>query len=169
MKAIENKQKYYYGFVESFAGKWLLVANDKALVYVGLEKAKYAWTVNKEWISNTEIMRLYINELTLYFSGELESFSLPLAPQGTDFQKKVWQALTAIPYGETWNYKQLATAIGKPQAARAVGAANGRNPISIVIPCHRVIGANGKLTGYAGGLDTKQKLLAMESKTKLLI
>ncbi|WP_428969194.1 methylated-DNA--[protein]-cysteine S-methyltransferase [Sphingomonas sp. Xoc002] len=103
-----------------------------------------------------------IRQLSQYFAGERREFDLPLDPVGTAFQKTVWTGLGAIPYGETRSYAALATAIGRPGASRAVGAANGRNPLSIVTPCHRVIGANGTLTGFAGGLAVKQWLLAHE-------
>ena len=103
-----------------------------------------------------------IAQLDAYFSGELRRFDLPLAPEGTAFQREVWSALTAIPYGETVSYGELARRLGRPAATRAVGAANGRNPIPIVIPCHRVIGADGSLTGFGGGLAIKRKLLALE-------
>lgn len=102
-------------------------------------------------------------QLDEYFQGERRRFDLPLDFAGTDFQKRVWQALLTIPYGETRSYSELARQIGSPDAVRAVGAANGRNPISIVAPCHRVIGASGALTGFAGGLEAKQYLLALES------
>lgn len=102
-------------------------------------------------------------QLRAYFGGELKEFSLDLDFSGTDFQKAVWNALLAIPFGETRTYAQIARQVGSPQAVRAVGAANGRNPISIVAPCHRVIGSNGKLTGFAGGLREKAWLLDMES------
>lgn len=101
-------------------------------------------------------------QLRHYFSGKLEEFDLELAPDGTPFQHKVWRALTRIGYAQTCSYGELATSIGRPTASRAVGAANGRNPIAIVIPCHRVIGSSGKLTGYAGGLTIKQQLLDLE-------
>lgn len=101
-------------------------------------------------------------QLHAYFQGELTIFDLPLAPCGSEFQRSVWQALQEIPYGETRSYRDLAAAIDRPKAVRAVGAANGRNPIAIIVPCHRVIGANGKLTGYAGGLPRKQWLLQHE-------
>ncbi|MDP5293181.1 methylated-DNA--[protein]-cysteine S-methyltransferase [Oceanimonas sp. CHS3-5] len=102
-------------------------------------------------------------QLDAYFSGRLQRFTLPLAPQGTPFQQQVWRALQHIPWGEHRSYGDIAGAIGNPRAMRAVGAANGRNPIAIVIPCHRVIGANGSLTGYAGGLERKRWLLAHET------
>lgn len=101
-------------------------------------------------------------QLEEYFSGLRNEFELPIAATGTDFQQQVWHALTTIPYGETWSYQDLADAIGNPKAVRAVGMANGKNPISIVVPCHRVIGKSGKLTGYAGGIERKQRLLALE-------
>lgn len=102
-------------------------------------------------------------QLREYFAGTRKSFDLPLAPSGTPFQRAVWDALCAIPYGETRTYAQIAAGIGKPKACRAVGMANNRNPIAILIPCHRVIGANGSLTGYAGGLDAKKALLTLEN------
>ncbi len=108
------------------------------------------------------ILVLTIRQLEEYFRGERHNFSIPLAASGTEFQNKVWQALTTIPYGETWSYKDIAVAIGNPKAQQAVGGANSKNPISIIVPCHRVIGKNGNLTGYAGGLDIKQTLLELE-------
>jgi len=105
-----------------------------------------------------------VEQLDGYFSGERASFDLALAPRGTEFQREVWRALATIPYGETTTYAEIARAIGKPLAVRAVGAANGRNPLSIVVPCHRVIGRDGTLTGYAGGIENKRKLLALESR-----
>ncbi|MGY5079431.1 methylated-DNA--[protein]-cysteine S-methyltransferase [Streptomyces nigrescens] len=103
-----------------------------------------------------------IAQLQAYFRGELTTFDLPLALHGTPFQRRVWAALCAIPYGETVSYGQLAERLGAPSASRAVGLANGRNPVGIIVPCHRVVGANGSLTGYGGGLDRKRRLLAFE-------
>ncbi len=102
-------------------------------------------------------------QLEDYFDGERTSFDLPIAPFGTDFQRRVWRALTAIPYGTTTTYGAIARSIGEPSAVRAVGAANGKNPLSIVVPCHRVIGKDGTLTGYAGGLPNKRRLLELET------
>jgi methylated-DNA-[protein]-cysteine S-methyltransferase len=102
-------------------------------------------------------------QLEAYFAGQLTIFDLPLAPQGTEFQQRVWTTLRDIPYGETISYAELARRIGKPQAVRAVGAANGRNPISIIVPCHRVIGSDGSLTGFGGGIERKRWLLAHEA------
>jgi methylated-DNA-[protein]-cysteine S-methyltransferase len=104
-------------------------------------------------------------QLRAYFDGELTEFDLPLAPAGTDFQRRVWAGLRAIPYGQTVTYGQLASRLGNPAASRAVGLANGKNPISIVVPCHRVIGSDGSLTGYGGGLDRKRFLLTLEQNT----
>jgi methylated-DNA-[protein]-cysteine S-methyltransferase len=108
-------------------------------------------------------------QLGAYFAGELVDFDLPLAPRGSPFQLEVWEALRGIPYGETISYRELALRVGRPGAARAVGAANGRNPIGIVVPCHRVIGSNGTLTGYAGGIDRKRRLLELESGKLALV
>lgn len=108
------------------------------------------------------IMQQAIQELTAYLNGELRTFTTPLAPQGTDFQQRVWQALQVIPYGQTKNYKQVAELIGNANASRAVGNANNKNPILFMIPCHRVIGANGKLVGYGAGLPLKEQLLKLE-------
>jgi methylated-DNA-[protein]-cysteine S-methyltransferase len=102
-------------------------------------------------------------QLHAYFAGELERFELPLAPRGTAFQRSVWDALLEIPYGGTTTYSELARTLGRPSACRAVGAANGRNPLPVIVPCHRVIGAAGALTGYGGGLDRKRRLLALEA------
>jgi methylated-DNA-[protein]-cysteine S-methyltransferase len=115
------------------------------------------------------VLKLAVEQLRAYFEAELHYFNLPLAPRGTDFQRTVWNALLTIPYGETRTYSQIARGIGSPKAVRAVGAANGQNPIPIVIPCHRVIGANGKLTGFGGGLPLKQRLLDLESSQRSLV
>ena len=113
----------------------------------------------------TPLVKCAINMLCEYFSGTRDNFDdLPISPEGTDFQKKAWTALRAIPYGQTRSYKEQAESIGNVKACRAVGGANGLNPISIIIPCHRVIGSNGKLTGYGGGLDIKKALLELEDK-----
>lgn len=112
----------------------------------------------------TETIRRAHTQITEYLEGKRKIFDLPLAATGTEFQKRVWKALSEIPYGETRTYGEIAAAIGNPKAARAVGMANHRNPLMIVVPCHRVIGSNGKMTGYASGLDTKEFLLKLERK-----
>ena len=124
---------------------------------------KAAWAAQQPQ-QPTPLLRRAERELQEYFAGQRRQFDLPLAPQGTPFQQSVWQALRQIPYGQTASYKQIAQAIGHPTACRAVGGANNKNPLPIFIPCHRVIGAGGSLTGYAGGLDLKQGLLALEAK-----
>lgn len=115
----------------------------------------------------TPLIRKTYGQLCEYFDGKRKTFDLPLKAEGTPFQKKVWQALTEIPYGETRTYKEIAHAVGNEKACRAVGLANNKNPIGIIIPCHRVVGSNGNLTGYAGGLHAKQFLLNLEGLTKL--
>ncbi len=124
--------------------------------------------VNHNFIENKEnkIIRQTIKQLNEYFNGKRKKFELPLNPKGTEFQKKVWLQLMNIPYGKTATYKDIATLIGNTNASRAVGNANNKNPIAIIIPCHRVIGSNNKLTGYAGGLDKKEKLLNLEKNNK---
>jgi len=116
--------------------------------------------------TDTDVLRACVEELNAYFAGQLQKFSVPLKPAGTDFRMRVWKALCDIPYGETISYKELAEAISNPKAIRAVGGANHHNPISIIIPCHRVIGANGTLVGYGGGLDKKKFLLGLEQQYK---
>lgn len=113
-------------------------------------------------ICETPLIKEAAKQLCEYLDGKLQDFDLPLAPKGTDFQQKVWQALQTIPYGETSSYKDIAIKIGNSKACRAIGMANNKNPIAIVVPCHRVIGSNGKLVGYAGGLNIKEKLLELE-------
>jgi methylated-DNA-[protein]-cysteine S-methyltransferase len=123
-------------------------------------------TISADWVEAREPFMPAIAQLDAYFAGELIEFDLPLAPQGTPFQMRVWQELEKIPYGSTATYGQIAQRIGQPKAMRAVGLANGRNPLAIVIPCHRVIGAGGSLTGYGGGLDRKRWLLDLESRRR---
>ncbi len=122
-----------------------------------------SYSIPESWHHVKNLSSEVMNQLQQYFNGERYEFDLPLAPEGTPFQLDVWRALEKIPYGETMSYLDLAKKIGKPAAVRAVGAANGANPLPIVIPCHRVIGHNGKLIGYGGGLEKKQYLLSMES------
>jgi len=152
----------YYQVIESPIGKLLLAGSHEALCQVRFHGGRDLIGARVEWQENPEPFREAVRQLEAYFSGTLKSFDLPLKLEGTEFQKTVWQALQEIPYGETWSYGQLAGHIGKPQAMRAVGAANGRNPIPVIIPCHRVIGADGSLTGFGGGLPIKQKLLELE-------
>ncbi len=115
-------------------------------------------------IYETEILKEASYQLNKYLSGKLKTFSLPLAPSGTGFMQEVWQLICEIPYGKTFTYKELAEKVGRPKAARAIGLACNRNPIPIFIPCHRVVGSNGKLNGYLGGIDIKERLLLLEAK-----
>lgn len=144
----------------------LLTSDGTALtgLYMG-DEHRHGPEIEEDWGEDDTLPILVEarRQLTAYFEGTLTSFDLPLAPQGTDFQKVVWEALQGIGFGETISYGELARRIGNPNASRAVGLANGRNPISIVVPCHRVIGANGTLIGYGGGLPRKRSLLAFEA------
>lgn len=156
-----------YKVMDSPVGKLKLVASDQGLVAILWEKDRPRRVRLGELVEDEKSSMLCETERQLqeYFAGKRKTFSLPLDMRGTPFQNDVWEALLAIPYGETKSYGQLAKQLGNPKAVRAVGAANGRNPISIVVPCHRVIGASGKLTGFAGGLDTKAHLLDLEKGT----
>ena len=141
---------------------WLSIEdNGTALTKINFEKQAC-----KECMKRSELADMAIQQLEEYFSGKRCSFSLPMAPAGTQFMQDVWRALTNIPYGEVRSYGDIAREIGNSKACRAVGMANNRNPLPIIIPCHRVIGANGKLIGYAGGLDSKEKLLALEKENR---
>jgi methylated-DNA-[protein]-cysteine S-methyltransferase len=155
---------YEYKMVASQVGDLKLVASEKGLVAVLWPNDNPARVKLLAPTENTEHPMLVeaARQLNEYFAGERRTFTVALDPQGTAFQKRVWDALLTIPFGETRSYAQIAQQIGEPTAYRAVGAANGRNPLSIIAPCHRVIGTNGALTGFAGGLATKQKLLALE-------
>jgi len=154
----------YYTLHESPVGELLLVCNGEAITDLHITTGKYVPAVNSDWLRGERqpVLQQARRELDEYFTGRRRAFSLPLAPRGTDFQKQAWAALLTIPFGETRTYAQQAQTIGRPKAVRAVGTANGKNPIGIVVPCHRVIGANGTLTGYAGGLDNKAFLLSLE-------
>jgi methylated-DNA-[protein]-cysteine S-methyltransferase len=153
-----------YTRIESPVGKLLLAADDQGLRLVSFESSKQATPAQPGWREDKTPFAEVIGQLQAYFGGELREFDLPLAPDGTAFQLRVWNNLRTIPYGETISYAQLAQKIGNPKAVRAVGLANGSNPIPIIIPCHRVIGSNGNLTGFGGGLPNKRKLLALESR-----
>lgn len=154
----------YYTKYKSPVGELLLISNGEHLTGLYMENSAHPVEVQSEWIESEHnpVFQKTVVQLSEYFNGTLTSFDLPLKMQGTAFQKKVWAALEEIPYGETISYKKLATRIGNPKASRAVGLANGKNPISIIVPCHRVIGANGDLVGYGGGLRRKAQLLELE-------
>jgi methylated-DNA-[protein]-cysteine S-methyltransferase len=159
---------YSYKTMKSPVGVLKLVASDNGLSAILWEDddPKRVRLGPVEEDKKHRVLLEAERQLSDYFAGKLEKFSLALDFAGTDFQKKVWRALLAIPFGETRTYAQIAGQIGNPKAVRAVGAAIGRNPISVIAPCHRVIGANGKLTGFAGGLDAKEYLLGMEAKAR---
>ena len=144
-------------------GRLRLAGDEKGLRSISFQN-RFRAAAPAETAPSTEApFREAISQLEAYFAGELRRFELRLAPEGTPFQREVWSALTAIPYGETVSYGELARRLGRPAASRAVGAANGQNPIPIVIPCHRVIGADGSLTGFGGGLAIKRRLLDLEA------
>lgn len=153
----------YFTTMTSPVGELLLTSNGDALTTVYFEDPKYGPTSTDGWIRDDSVLAEARQQLEEYFRGERTEFDLALAPKGTDFQRSVWRALTEIPYAATTSYGAIAARIGKPSASRAVGAANGRNPISIIVPCHRVIGSGGDLTGYGGGLDRKRWLLDHEA------
>jgi methylated-DNA-[protein]-cysteine S-methyltransferase len=158
-----------YTQIESPLGPLLLVADGGGLREIMFVKGRHPAEPQSSWIEDRAAHSETIRQLEAYFAGELENFDLQLAPEGTPFQREVWRRLCDIPYGETISYGELAGRIGNPKASRAVGLANGSNPIPIVIPCHRVIGSNGKLTGYGGGLPIKEKLLALERRQLRLL
>ena len=153
-----------YMYMDSPVGALKLVAHDQALVAVMWDNEDHKRVRLAELIENIQhpMLLKVKQQLEQYFAGQRQQFNLPLDFQGTDFQQQVWRALLTIPYGETRSYKDIALQIGNEKAVRAVGAANGRNPISIIAPCHRVIGSGGALVGFAGGLDKKQILLSLE-------
>jgi methylated-DNA-[protein]-cysteine S-methyltransferase len=169
-RAVMNEMKYVYKIIKSPVGKLKLVATEKGLTAILWEKddprrvplGPMKADPDNRFLTATE------TQLNAYFNGRLKKFTVPLDFKGTDFQKSVWAALLTIPFGETRSYGEIARQIGRPQASRAVGAANGRNPISIIAPCHRVLGTNGKLTGFAGGLEAKDQLLKLEGRDPLL-
>ena len=148
-----------YGYMESEIGLIEIECSNAAIYALRFVTEK------SQVQSNNSLITKAIEQLTQYFQGTRVAFDLPLAVQGSAFQLKVWQALSTIAYGEVKSYQDIAEQIGSPKAVRAVGAANGKNPISIIVPCHRVIGKSGKLTGYSGGIERKQALLRLEQQT----
>lgn len=146
-------------FYESEAGRIAIAEKDGSITNVYIVKDELPKDMQ---LCETPLLKEAVRQLESYFAGELKEFSLPLEPSGTVFMKQVWSALCGIPFGKTATYGEIAEKIGRPKAARAVGLANNRNPIPIFIPCHRVIGADGSLTGYRGGLEMKKKLLELE-------
>ena len=158
-----------YTRMASPVGPLMLVADEAGLRRIDFVNGRSPVRSDPHWRESAEYLGETVRQLLAYFAGELEAFDLPLVPQGTPFQLAVWKRLCEIPYGETISYGELARRVGNPNASRAVGLANGSNPIPIVIPCHRVIGSNGKLTGYGGGLPIKEKLLGLERRQLRLL
>jgi methylated-DNA-[protein]-cysteine S-methyltransferase len=154
--------RIYYTTMESPVGTLRLVAEELGLRTVWFVGGRKKEQPDVEWKEDAAFFVEVIRQLNAYFAGELREFEIPLLMLGTEFQKRVWKALLTIPYGETMSYGELAKKIGEPKAVRAVGAANGQNPLPIIVPCHRVIGSDGSLTGFGGGLENKKKLLELE-------
>ena len=152
----------YYSYMDSRIGKLLLAGDGERLEVIGFSSGAKARRADSGWERFDDPFRAVKRQLVEYFDGSRHEFDLDLAPKATPFQSQVLQYLGSIPYGETRSYQDVANAIGNPKAVRAVGGANGNNPIPIVIPCHRVIGSNGTLTGFGGGIDTKRYLLDLE-------
>ncbi|GJL56618.1 MAG: methylated-DNA--protein-cysteine methyltransferase [Nitrospirales bacterium] len=158
------KKEIFYYVLQSPVGRLLLVGDHGGLQRLQFQDGTHPHPIESGWKKDRNFFNRIISQLEEYFDGRRKRFSIKLSQQGTGFQQQVWKALRTIPYGETVSYSTIARAIGKPTASRAVGAANGQNPISIIVPCHRVIGANGQLVGYGGGLPIKQSLLALEQQ-----
>ena len=154
----------YYSYLKTPIGDLLLAGDEEGLELVSFPEGSMRRDPEPDWIYNDKPFAEAARQLTAYFAGELQDFDLPLKPSGTAFQLAVLDELTRIPYGTTTSYGDIAARIGRPKAVRAVGAANGRNPLPIIIPCHRVVGSSGKLTGFGGGLPTKEALLRLEKE-----
>jgi methylated-DNA-[protein]-cysteine S-methyltransferase len=151
-----------YWVIPSPVGELLLAGEEGVLKILSFPRGSHAVEPSPAWRRSEAPFADAIRQLRAYFEGDLRSFDLPLGPEGTAFQREVWKSLQAIPYGATRTYGEIARSLGKPTAFRAVGSANGRNPIPIIIPCHRVVGSDGSLTGFGGGLPVKHWLLARE-------
>jgi methylated-DNA-[protein]-cysteine S-methyltransferase len=161
---------HYYDFYESPHGRMLLVATDDGVSGVYFDRQKYFPDMKKEWKRDARHapLKQAKRELQEYFAGKRKRFGVTLSPEGTPFQRAVWKAIATVGFGNTITYGELARRAGHPGSARAAGAATGRNPIGIIVPCHRIMGANGALTGYAGGLSKKRALLALEGADREL-
>lgn len=152
----------YYSYIASPIGRLLLAGNESCLKHLHFSSGSKACGPEKDWVESAEVFAAAARQLAEYFTGERREFQVTLQPAGTPFQLAVWEELCRIPYGETTSYGAIAKRLGRPGASRAVGMANGSNPIAIIQPCHRVIGSTGKLTGFGGGLEVKQALLDLE-------
>jgi methylated-DNA-[protein]-cysteine S-methyltransferase len=153
----------YWHEAESPVGNLLLVSDGTSLKSICFRAGRQPSSIHSNWVADPKPFERVLLQLQEYFAGRRRQFDLPLDAPGTTFQHRVWQQLSSIPFGETISYGELARRIGNPRAARAVGLANGANPLPIVVPCHRVIGVNGSLTGFGGGLPIKQRLLSLEA------
>jgi methylated-DNA-[protein]-cysteine S-methyltransferase len=154
----------YYQYIKSPVGKLLVAGDEKGLHFINFPKNGKPSLPEPEWKEDPKTLQEVLRQIEAYFAGKLKAFSLDICLNVTPFQKKVLTALRRVPYGQTISYGELAKNIGNPKASRAVGQANARNPIPIVIPCHRVIGCKGKLTGFGGGIEVKQALLDLEKQ-----
>ena len=161
----------YYDTLDTPYGGMLIAASERGITGVYFDRQKHLPSRREGWQRSPENPHLKKakKQLVEYFAGKRKDFDLALDPVGTEFQKAVWKAISRVPYGETISYGELARRAGFPEGARAAGAATGRNPIGIVVPCHRIVGADGSLTGYAGGLDKKRALLALEAGERDLL
>ena len=153
---------FYDYFDTGLIGTLTLAGDEQGLWRIVFPKKKTPSAIQDDWEKQPEFFASVKDQLSAYFKGELKQFDLVLAPEGTPFQLKVWQALLTIPYGDLVSYKAIAEAIGNSRAVRAVGGAIGKNPIPIIVPCHRCIGSDGSLTGFGGGLETKKRLIDLE-------
>jgi methylated-DNA-[protein]-cysteine S-methyltransferase len=158
-----------YSLLDSPIGELLLLGNDVALHGLYMQAGSKPMSTRPDWQRDDDAFGAARSQLEEYFSGERREFDVPLIMHGSEFERRVWRALQDIPYGETTSYGEIARRIGEPDAARGVGWANGRNPIAVIVPCHRVIGADGKLVGYGGGLDNKRLLLELEAGVMPLV
>lgn len=159
----------YYCYLNTPVGDLLLAGEEDTLCLVGFPEGSMRHEPEADWIYADQPLTEVMQQLTDYFAGKRQSFDLKLCPNGTEFQLSVLQELQKIPYGMTASYGEIAERIGRPKAVRAVGAANGHNPIPIIIPCHRVIGSDGSMTGFGGGIDTKKALLRLELENRPLV
>lgn len=163
-KKTSKESDVFYWVCSSPVGRLLLVGSSKGLQALQFQDGANPLSIGPTWKKAREPFRDVLAQLKEYFDGSRTRFQIPLNLHGTPFQRQVWQALQGIPYGRTVSYGQIAKKVRSPQASRAVGAANGQNPVSIIVPCHRVIGSNGKLVGYGGGLSIKTALLELEKQ-----
>jgi len=162
VKTPTKEPPVFYWMYPSPVGRLLLVGSAKGLIALQFQDGAHPLDIKPIWKKSREPFRAVLEQLKQYFDGSRKRFQITLKLQGTPFQRQVWQALQRIPYGRTVSYGEVARQVGSPHASRAVGAANGHNPVSIIVPCHRVIGSNGKLVGYGGGLPIKTALLELE-------